>query len=113
MDGIIYDVTESRMWKGGKHGRHLAGMDLSSALKQAPHGPEKLEAFPKVGALLPSPVAGRGAGGEGSKSGVPGERAVLKAPGNRPKMVFYFMAYMNLVIIFLVIAVIALWRWWP
>ena len=109
VDGIIYDVTESRMWKGGKHGRHLAGMDLSSALKQAPHDPEKLEAFPKVGTLLPSPAAGSGAGGEGSKSEVPGKIV----PPNRPKVVFYFMAYMNLVIIFLVIGVIALWRWWP
>jgi predicted heme/steroid binding protein/uncharacterized membrane protein len=109
VDGIIYDVTESRMWKNGKHARHLAGMDLSSALKQAPHGPEKLEAFPKVGTLLPSSTAGRGAGGEGSKSEVPGKMV----PPNRPKIVFYFMAYMNLVIIFLVLAVIALWRWWP
>ena len=115
VDGIIYDLTESRMWKGGKHARHFAGMDLSSALKQAPHGPEKLEAFAKVGTLskvgtlLPSPVAGRGAGGEGSTSEVPGKIV----PPNRPKIVFYFMAYMNLVIIFLVIAVIALWRWWP
>jgi predicted heme/steroid binding protein/uncharacterized membrane protein len=113
VDGIIYDVTDSRMWKNGKHARHFAGMDLSSALKQAPHGPEKLEAFPKVGALSkietlskigtlspgPSPSGGRG--------------VKERIPGERPKIVFYFMAYMNLVIIFLVIGVIALWRWWP
>jgi predicted heme/steroid binding protein/uncharacterized membrane protein len=113
VDGIIYDVTDSRMWKNGKHARHFAGMDLSSSLKQAPHGPEKLEAFTKVGALLPSSVAGRGARREGSLSEGPGERAGSKVPGERPKIVFYFMAYMNLAIIFLVLAVIALWRWWP
>jgi predicted heme/steroid binding protein/uncharacterized membrane protein len=109
VDGIIYDVTESRMWKNGKHARHLAGMDLSSALKQAPHGPEKLEPFPKVGSLLSSPPAGEG----GAKRRVGAGAGNLKAPGERPKIAFYFMAYMNLVIIFLVIAVIALWRWWP
>jgi predicted heme/steroid binding protein/uncharacterized membrane protein len=104
VDGVIYDVTESRMWKSGKHARHFAGMDLSSALKQAPHGPEKLELFPKVGTLASAlPSVGEG----------PGVRAALKVPGERPKIVFYFMAYMNLVIIFLVLAVIALWRWWP
>ena len=72
VDNVIYDLTGSRMWKGGKHARHFAGMDLSSALKQAPHGPEKLEAFPKVGTLLPSPPAGRGwreAPGEGGFRG--------------------------------------------
>jgi hypothetical protein len=26
--------------------------------------------------------------------------------------VFYFFAYMNLILIFLVVFVIALWRWW-
>jgi hypothetical protein len=79
-------------------------MDLSSALKQAPHGPDKLELFPKVGTLASAlPSVGEG----------PGVRAALKVPGERPKIVFYFMAYMNLVIIFLVLAVIALWRWWP
>jgi predicted heme/steroid binding protein/uncharacterized membrane protein len=104
VDGVIYDVTESRMWKSGKHARHFAGMDLSSALKQAPHGPDKLELFPKVGTLASAlPSVGEG----------PGVRAGLKVPGERPKIVFYFMAYMNLVIIFLVLAVIALWRWWP
>ena len=106
VDNVIYDLTESRMWKGGKHGRHFAGMDLSSALKQAPHGPEKLEAFPKVGTLSKigtlSPISDGG-----------GVTEKVRTPGDRPKAFFYFMAYMNLAIIFLVIAVIALWRWWP
>jgi hypothetical protein len=26
--------------------------------------------------------------------------------------VFYFMAYMNLVIVFLIVLILALWRWW-
>jgi predicted heme/steroid binding protein/uncharacterized membrane protein len=89
--GELYDVTGSLLWKEGKHARHLAGEDLTLAIKQAPHGPEKLDGFPKAGVLVP-------------------ERS--KPSPDRPKAAFYFMAYMNLVIIFLVLAIIALWRWW-
>ncbi len=102
VSGNVYDLTQSPLWKNGKHARHLAGMDLSAAIKQAPHGPEKLEAFPKAGVLnIPLPSVGEG-GDRGEKS-----------PSNRPKAAFYFLAYMNLTAIFLVIAIIALWRWWP
>lgn len=48
-EGKIYDVTESKLWKNGKHaGKHFAGMDLSEALKSAPHGAEVLERFAHV-----------------------------------------------------------------
>ena len=91
LDGIVYDMDSSRPWKNGKHARHLAGEDLTEAIKQAPHGVDKLEGFPSVGRLVPERV---------------------KPRANRPKAVFYFIAYMNLAMIFLVLAVIALWRWW-
>ncbi len=35
--GIIYDVTESRLWNNGKHYEHWAGQDLTVELKDAPH----------------------------------------------------------------------------
>ena len=90
VEGVIYDVTGSRLWKNGKHTRHLAGNDLSAEIKQAPHDAVRLLSFPKAGTL----VAGR-------KSG----------PGG-PKAVFYFFAYSNLIIVFIVLGIIALWRWW-
>ena len=41
--GLIYDVTASKLWKNGSHlSKHLAGHDLTDALKTAPHGEEKL-----------------------------------------------------------------------
>lgn len=51
-DGKVYDVSESKRWKGGVHmKRHRAGVDLSTDVKAAPHGPEVLEKFPQVGVL--------------------------------------------------------------
>ena len=35
--GLIYDVTASKLWKNGSHlSKHLAGHDLTDALKTAP-----------------------------------------------------------------------------
>lgn len=49
-NGLVYDVTESFLWKGGKHqALHIAGKDLTNDLKDAPHGIEFLEKFPIVG----------------------------------------------------------------
>lgn len=43
VDGVVYDVSASRMWKQGTHvGRHRAGADLSVELAAAPHGTEVL-----------------------------------------------------------------------
>ena len=50
--GIIYDVSESRMWKNGRHYEHWAGQDLTEELKDAPHLPQVLDKFNKVGYLL-------------------------------------------------------------
>ena len=35
--GLIYDVTESRLWFNGKHYQHWAGQDLTAELSEAPH----------------------------------------------------------------------------
>jgi len=89
-EGKIYDATMSRYWKQGLHmGRHNAGSDLTEALKQAPHGRDKIAAMAEVG--------------------------VLSAAGPRKmelhERVFYFMAYMNLSIVLVIILILALWRW--
>jgi predicted heme/steroid binding protein/uncharacterized membrane protein len=90
--GIIYDVTTSRLWKNGSHVmKHAAGNDLTNILKTAPHGEDKILAMPQVGRLLTT--------------------------GEKPKQpfhmrLFYFFAYMNLALVFIITFVIALWRWW-
>jgi predicted heme/steroid binding protein len=50
--GIIYDVTESRLWKNGKHYEHWAGQDLTEELKDAPHSDQVFAKFEVVGRLL-------------------------------------------------------------
>jgi predicted heme/steroid binding protein/uncharacterized membrane protein len=50
--GKVYDVSESKLWKGGRHmKRHHAGKDLTTDIKGSPHGPELLERFTQVGTL--------------------------------------------------------------
>ncbi len=50
--GKIYDVSESPLWKTGKHqGRHHAGTDLTEEIANAPHAEEVLTKFPVVGEL--------------------------------------------------------------
>jgi predicted heme/steroid binding protein len=90
--GIIYDVTGSRLWKNGSHVmKHAAGNDLTDILKTAPHGEDKILAMPQVGKLL-----------------------AVGANPIRPfhERLFYFFAYMNLVLVFVITFIIALWRWW-
>jgi predicted heme/steroid binding protein len=89
--GKIYDVTASKLWRGGSHfKKHSAGADLTTALAQAPHGEEKILAMPLLGNLI---TAGK-----------------TKRPLH--ERVFYFMAYFNLMNVFLIILILALWRWW-
>lgn len=89
-NGLIYDATTSALWKQGQHmARHQAGMDLSEALKLAPHGEDRVARLPVVGKLL-------------------ADRAE-KIPLHL--QVFYTMAYMNLTIVFLIVLILALWRW--
>jgi predicted heme/steroid binding protein len=90
--GIVYDMTSSRLWKNGVHvTKHHAGNDLTDALKNAPHGEEKVLALPQVGMFVTA------------------ERTPARPFYER---LFYFFAYMNLVLVFVITFVISLWRWW-
>lgn len=90
--GLIYDATESNLWRKGSHmGKHQAGFDLTEMLKLAPHGEDPVQQLPVVGKLL--------------EEGAPGKKPPhLKA--------FYFMTSLNLFLVFAVLLVIAMWRWW-
>jgi predicted heme/steroid binding protein/uncharacterized membrane protein len=88
-EGKVYDATQSPVWKQGVHmGRHNAGEDLTEKL--APHGREKVTAMTEAGALIAS------------------------APRVAPlhERVFFFMAHMNLTIVFMIVLILSLWRWW-
>ncbi|HNV98904.1 MAG TPA: cytochrome b5 domain-containing protein [Chitinophagales bacterium] len=50
--GVIYDVTESRLWRAGMHYEHFAGQDLTHELADAPHTEAVLSKFPVVGKLI-------------------------------------------------------------
>lgn len=50
--GIIYDVTASRLWRNGKHYEHWAGQDLTHELPDAPHNERVFERFKAIGRLL-------------------------------------------------------------
>ena len=50
--GLIYDVTNSRLWRDGKHYEHWAGQDLTPELADAPHAEEVFEKFEVIGKLL-------------------------------------------------------------
>ncbi len=89
--GKIYDVCLSKVWKGGSHfKKHHAGDDLTDILKTAPHGEDKILKMPVVAEL-----------------------ALLETKPEKPthEKAFYFMAYMNLIFVFLITFIIALWRW--
>ena len=89
--GTIYDFSGSKLWKEGSHlKKHSAGVDLTDVLKTAPHNEEKVLKMPIVGKLL-----------------------IGKEVRNPPHIrIFYFFAYMNLVLIFSIVFIISLWRWW-
>jgi len=85
----VYDMTALKLWKNGIHMKHQAGHDLTDSIKKAPHGVEKLEGLPIVGTY----------------------DATLKPPKTFVQKAFYFVAYMNLIIVFIVLFIIAYWRW--
>ncbi len=85
----VFDVTSLKLWKKGLHMKHAAGHDMTNSLPNAPHGEEKLEGVPMVGKY------------DGSR----------KPPKTPDQKAFYFVAYMNLAIVFSVLIVIAYWRW--
>ncbi len=49
--GLVYDVSESRLWKNGKHYEHWAGQDLTDELPEAPHTEKVFEKFKCIGIL--------------------------------------------------------------
>lgn len=52
-EGKIYDVSNSRLWRNGKHYEHWAGQDLTDELKDAPHTRAVFEKFEVIGVLNP------------------------------------------------------------
>ncbi len=90
--GQIFDMSQSKFWKNGSHfGRHKAGDDLTDMLKKAPHGDEKIFDMPQVGKLSI------------------GEARKLQP---RYEKIFYILATMNLILVFAVTLILALWRFW-
>ncbi|MFO7986685.1 MAG: multiheme c-type cytochrome [Desulfatiglandaceae bacterium] len=88
----IYDVSNSPKWKAGRHfGRHNAGADLTQDLEGAPHGAEVFEEIPSLGEIARDQAA--------------------EARLGRRQRIFLIMAYTNLVIIFLILGCISVWRW--
>lgn len=59
-DGKVYDVSASKLWKGGDHmRRHHAGTDLSGELPAAPHGEEVFERVVQVGVIKSHPIVSK------------------------------------------------------
>jgi predicted heme/steroid binding protein len=85
----VYDMSELKLWKNGIHMKHLAGTYLTDALPKAPHGEEKLDPLKVAGTF----------------------DATREPEKTLPQKMFYFIAYMNLTIVFLVLFVIAYLRW--
>lgn len=51
--GKVYDVSASKLWKGGLHmRRHRAGTDLTTDMQAAPHKSDMLEQFQEVGTIV-------------------------------------------------------------
>jgi predicted heme/steroid binding protein len=50
--GLVYDVTASRLWKNGKHHEHWAGQDLTEELQDAPHTAKVFEKYEAIGILI-------------------------------------------------------------
>ncbi len=83
--GKVYDVTESKLWRDGRHARrHDAWQDLTSVMAGAPHGLEVLDRFPVI------------AGG-------------AEQPTPRPVRFFIILAYSNLLLVLGVLYAVAVW----
>ena len=85
----VIDMANLKLWKNGQHMKHAAGYDMTDSLPKAPHSEEKLDGLPIVGKYDSS----------------------MKPPKTPVQKAFYFIAYMNLTIVFCVLVVIAYWRW--
>ncbi len=49
--GKIYEVTNSKLWRNGKHYEHWAGQDLTSEMPDAPHTEKVFDKFKIIGTL--------------------------------------------------------------
>ncbi|MBN2553561.1 MAG: CopD family protein [Spirochaetales bacterium] len=91
----VYDVSASPKWREGAHFRaHAAGENLTKKIDDAPHGEEVLERFPVV-------------------AEIPEEAGSVPGP-DRPKGVrktYIVLAYVNLVLVFLILLCVAGWFW--
>ncbi len=53
VDGIIYDMSNSRSWPGGNHNGFQAGQDLTEAIQNdSPHGVGNLSRVPEIGRIV-------------------------------------------------------------
>ncbi|MFC2124107.1 cytochrome b5 domain-containing protein [Bacteroidota bacterium] len=51
-NGIIYDLSKSRLWRNGAHYEHWAGQDLSEELADAPHDEKVFSSLNTIGTLI-------------------------------------------------------------
>ncbi len=90
--GLVYDLTESPLWKDGVHaGKHHAWAELGEELKRSPHGVSVLKKFKPAGFTSEAYKKAKEAG--------------------RAFAIFRFFAYMNLIFGFILIALSAYLRW--
>jgi predicted heme/steroid binding protein len=93
VDGRVYEVTDSRLWRDGVHlRRHHAGQDLTEALKGAPHGAEVMDRVPFIGQL-----------GAAEPEAAP--------PTSRARQVFVAFTHVNLVLTFGILLCVGWWKW--
>ncbi|MFY0607129.1 MAG: cytochrome b5 [Cyclobacteriaceae bacterium] len=48
----IFDLTDSKLWRNGKHYEHWAGQDLTDELKDAPHTAKVFDGMRQIGILV-------------------------------------------------------------
>ena len=88
--GKVYDASESKLWPEGQHmKRHSSAMDLTEALRLAPHSEDVISRLKVVGEFSTD------------------QQPDSDASGRQ----FHFIAYMNLGIVFVILFILALWRW--
>jgi predicted heme/steroid binding protein len=49
--GLVYDVSTSPLFQGGKHYRHRCGVDLTTEMAKAPHLDDVMKKFSVVGRM--------------------------------------------------------------
>lgn len=106
-DGVVYDVSESRLWKNGEHmKRHQAGRDLSADISAAPHGEEVFERVTRVGTLAEKTATEKT--GQQLPPWLEGilERYPLMARHPHPMLVHFPIAFMFAATLFSLLALI-------